>query len=1086
MSRLTAVLLFLSLTLPSFAVAQTVTWDGSTDGDGDGSSWNDPLNWSTDSVPGPGASVEITTQDVVTLGTDRTVSSLLLSGNVLAGAGSLTISSSMNWSRGTIGIDVNLRSSAVLTIENSRHTLDNATITVASGATAEWIGGNVRGSNGAGIVNRGTWKHDTFADLDQGSGLPSIFQNEGTYQFTGTSSGVVKWRFDNTAVVDAQQGTLLLAGGGRFSSAATGRASGGTLSFSGGTFELNGTALETTGSGAVRLGGATIAGSGPQPFAGALEWTDGTLAVDATLAAGGSLLLDNSRKTLNGATLTVQSGANATYVDGDLHGENGASIVNQGTWSYDSFSRLETTGTGARPSFQNEGTLEFIGASRGEIQWGFVHSGVLDVSDGTFSLSGGGSLASGATVRASGGIINLSGGTMQINGTLLKTSNGGIVRFGGATIAGSGPQPFAGALEWTDGTLAVDATLAAGGSLLLDNSRKTLNGATLTVQSGANATYVDGDLHGENGASIVNQGTWSYDSFSRLETTGTGARPSFQNEGTLEFIGASRGEIQWGFVHSGVLDVSDGTFSLSGGGSLASGATVRASGGIINLSGGTMQINGTLLETSNGGIIRFGGATIAGIGPQAFNGALEWTRGTLATPLTLADGATAILSGRRRTLNSGTLTVSSNAGVSWTDGDLTGENGARIVNRGTWTQQTVDGFELGNGFPPVFINEGEYRYENSSSRTTHNWRVENSGSMTVSSGTFTLSGGGESTGTLRVERPATLSFDQTAFSLPETGRIEGTGTLQDDDVLRLNGTLAPGTPASFLDVDGDVAFDAPSTSALEIGIGGTSPGSDHDQLRVTGLVNLAGTLRAELTGGFIPKTGQSYTIVQSIGGITGQFDATELPQGFSVVYETNAVKLTAGDDVIPVEFAGVSAHWDENDVRVEWNTASETNNAGFEVERKTDSTPEWTTIGYVEGRGTTTIPQRYTMDDTTVPFTVESTLYRIKQIDVDGTYSYSRETSLSRGAPNALRMHPTFPNPVRDEMTVRFELPEPGPLRLTVYDILGRRRAVLVNETLRAGRHERDVRTYSLASGTYFLRLQTQGGVHTERFTVVR
>ncbi|MDZ7626650.1 MAG: hypothetical protein U5J96_19645 [Ignavibacteriaceae bacterium] len=91
------------------------------------------------------------------------------------------------------------------------------------------------------------------------------------------------------------------------------------------------------------------------------------------------------------------------------------------------------------------------------------------------------------------------------------------------------------------------------------------------------------------------------------------------------------------------------------------------------------------------------------------------------------------------------------------------------------------------------------------------------------------------------------------------------------------------------------------------------------------------------------------------------------------------------DAVVPVELASFTASVNENAVELSWITATEVNNSGFNVERKTQNT-EWENIAFVEGHGTTTETQSYSFIDKDL--SSGSYSYRLKQVDFDGTFMY--------------------------------------------------------------------------------------------------
>ena len=191
----------------------------------------------------------------------------------------------------------------------------------------------------------------------------------------------------------------------------------------------------------------------------------------------------------------------------------------------------------------------------------------------------------------------------------------------------------------------------------------------------------------------------------------------------------------------------------------------------------------------------------------------------------------------------------------------------------------------------------------------------------------------------------------------------------------------------------------------------------------------------------------------------------------------------ANNFTIPVELATFSATADGDRVTLDWVTASETNNAGFDVERSTDG-ETFAAIGYEAGRGTTTEAQRYRFVDATPPF-ARTLYYRLRQVDTDGTDEYSDAIPV-RITPDQLELLPSAPNPFADRTRLRYRLPETGPVRLEVFDLLGRRVATLVDGEQEAGPHETMLQGARLASGAYFVRLTSGDRSVTQQVRIVR
>jgi uncharacterized repeat protein (TIGR01451 family) len=204
--------------------------------------------------------------------------------------------------------------------------------------------------------------------------------------------------------------------------------------------------------------------------------------------------------------------------------------------------------------------------------------------------------------------------------------------------------------------------------------------------------------------------------------------------------------------------------------------------------------------------------------------------------------------------------------------------------------------------------------------------------------------------------------------------------------------------------------------------------------------------------------------------------------GVETIYQTVNTTIANGF-TIPVELARFTATTSGNAVSLTWETASETNNAGFDVERSTDG-ETFTAIGFEPGVGTTEEAQSYRFVDREAPFAT-TLFYRLRQVDTDGTFEYSPVVEVEV-TPSAVALLPVAPNPVSVSARLRYELPEATAVRLQVFDLLGRRVATLADGEKPAGRHEVSWQSAGLASGTYFVRLQAGSTAQTQMLRLVR
>ena len=194
---------------------------------------------------------------------------------------------------------------------------------------------------------------------------------------------------------------------------------------------------------------------------------------------------------------------------------------------------------------------------------------------------------------------------------------------------------------------------------------------------------------------------------------------------------------------------------------------------------------------------------------------------------------------------------------------------------------------------------------------------------------------------------------------------------------------------------------------------------------------------------------------------------------------------------LPVELVAFTAISRGNAVALNWTTATEVNNYGFEIERKSMNNEQstmnsWTKVGFVDGHGTANAPQNYSYIDNSVAFGKYS--YRLKQIDRDGKFSYSTTVESAAGiAPNTLILGQNYPNPFNPETKIDFVVPVSGLTTLKVYSLLGEEVATLVNENLEAGVvHSASFRGINLSSGLYFYRLRSGNFVDAKKMLMMK
>ncbi len=190
-----------------------------------------------------------------------------------------------------------------------------------------------------------------------------------------------------------------------------------------------------------------------------------------------------------------------------------------------------------------------------------------------------------------------------------------------------------------------------------------------------------------------------------------------------------------------------------------------------------------------------------------------------------------------------------------------------------------------------------------------------------------------------------------------------------------------------------------------------------------------------------------------------------------------------GEYILPVELTSFAANVVDNKIQLNWATATEINNQGFDIERKSN-TGEYQKIGFVGGFGTSTETHTYTYTDNNV--TAGSYTYRLKQVDFDGTFEYSNEVNVDIVAPLEFALDQNYPNPFNPSTTIKYSTAQDGLVKLAIYNMLGEEVTTLVNKTQKAGRYEVNFNASNLASGVYIYRLDTPNFTSAKKLMLMK
>jgi hypothetical protein len=187
--------------------------------------------------------------------------------------------------------------------------------------------------------------------------------------------------------------------------------------------------------------------------------------------------------------------------------------------------------------------------------------------------------------------------------------------------------------------------------------------------------------------------------------------------------------------------------------------------------------------------------------------------------------------------------------------------------------------------------------------------------------------------------------------------------------------------------------------------------------------------------------------------------------------------------VIPVELTAFNASVNENEVRLDWTTATELNNLGFEIQRKSVD-GQYESLGFVNGKGTTTEVNNYSFTDNKVD--AGNYTYRLMQKDYDGSFAYSQEVEVEIDLPLAYALEQNYPNPFNPTTTIGYSIPEDNLVTIRLYDVLGNEVITLVNEQKPAGKYEMLYNASNIASGVYYYQITSGSFTQTRKLMLMK
>jgi len=238
-----------------------------------------------------------------------------------------------------------------------------------------------------------------------------------------------------------------------------------------------------------------------------------------------------------------------------------------------------------------------------------------------------------------------------------------------------------------------------------------------------------------------------------------------------------------------------------------------------------------------------------------------------------------------------------------------------------------------------------------------------------------------------------------------------------------------------------------------------------------------------------------YVVIDTVGvDVVTYFDGGRTPNttytyrvqaynSLGVSAYSNEVTTTT---IVPVELTTFVANVSDQQISLNWETATELNNSGFEVERNLNG--EWKKISFIQGKGTTTEKQNYSYVDQFKYQSYQGTIqYRLKQIDFDGTYAYSNTISVEIDfTPKEYTLYQNYPNPFNPSTTIKFALPFDSKVRIVVYNLLGEQVDVIFDQVKEVGYHNVNFNASSLASGVYIYTIDAKSSDGLKNFSSVK
>lgn len=235
-----------------------------------------------------------------------------------------------------------------------------------------------------------------------------------------------------------------------------------------------------------------------------------------------------------------------------------------------------------------------------------------------------------------------------------------------------------------------------------------------------------------------------------------------------------------------------------------------------------------------------------------------------------------------------------------------------------------------------------------------------------------------------------------------------------------------------------------------------------------------------------PNDGNENVTIPSFPTTQGRIKVAALG---NVYFDVSNVNFTIVDNPIPVELTSFSAQLVNGAVNLSWSTVTEVNNKGFFIERRAIKNEElkinnWVEIGFVEGNGTSTETRNYMFTDLNISAGILQ--YRLKQIDFDGKFNYSKVVEVNSDIPSGYVLEQNYPNPFNPGTVINYQIPVASNVSLKIFDVLGNEVGVLVNGYKDAGSYSVDFNASKLSGGVYYYELNAGATRLVRKMTLLK